>query len=59
MVQANAGAWDIVIREIWDGGNIAWNVLIKISALGRMAISIIGVQIRVTHFLLDEICNQK
>ena len=59
MVQANAGAWDIVTREIWGGENIAWNVTTKTSALERMAILNIGVQIEVIHFLLDEIYNQK
>ena len=59
MVQANAGAWDIVTREIWVGENIAWNVTTKTSALERMAILNIGAQIEVIHFLLDEIYNQK
>ena len=59
MVQANAGAWDIVTREIWDGGNIAWNVMTKTSALERMPVLIIGVQIEVVHFLLGEIYIQK
>ena len=59
MVQAIAGAWDIVTREIWDGGNIAWNVMTKTSALERMPVLIIGVQIEVIHFLFDEIYIQK
>ena len=52
MVQVNAGALDIVTREIWGGENIAWNVMTKTSALERMPVLIIGVQIEVIHFLL-------